>query len=64
MGRNDRDEWIVMPLGQPHHDKDQDGQQDEELQRGGELAYHLNSAHVDVGDDRDHDEVRRHNEGE
>ena len=39
MRRYDRDERIVMPLGQPDHDKNQHWKQDEQFKRSGEFAY-------------------------
>ncbi len=53
MRRDDRNEGIVMPLGQADHNQHQDRQQNEEFERGGELPYHLNAAYVDVSDHRD-----------
>ena len=45
-----------MPLGQSDHHQHQHRQQDEEFKRGGEFPHHLNAAHVDVSDHRDHGE--------
>jgi hypothetical protein len=54
MWGHDWDEWVVMPLGQRDHYQHQYRQEDEEFQRGSELSYHLNAAHVDIGDYGNH----------
>src|SRR4029077_11450001 len=47
---NHRNEGIVLPLREAHHGHDGDGQEDENLEQGGNAADHLDAAHVDVGD--------------
>jgi hypothetical protein len=54
--RDRRNKRIVMPLGQSDHDQHQHRKQNEEFECGGEFPYHLNAAHIDVGDHRDHGE--------
>src|SRR5437660_11500159 len=53
MRRHEGYEWVVVPFGERddnhHHYRDED----ENLQRGGELAHHLDAANVDPGNDGD-----------
>ena len=53
MRRHHRHKRIVMPPGQSDHNQNQNRKQNEKFKHGGELSYHLNAAHVDVGDHRD-----------
>jgi len=51
---------ILMPVGQADDDHGHHGDEDEDFERGRDLADHLDAAHVDPGEDgdqRDRDEV-------
>src|SRR5256885_17231190 len=46
-------ERVVMPLGEGDGNHHHHGDEDENLQRGRELAHHLDAANVDPGNDGD-----------